>query len=81
MTPLVAMKFKILPDILDEPFSVITPVGDSVVVNRVYKGCTISLPNRFTLVDLIELDILDFDVILGMNWLHACFASIDLRQG
>ena len=22
---------------------------------------------------------LDFDVILGMNWLHACFASIDCR--
>ncbi|KAH0709388.1 hypothetical protein KY284_010815 [Solanum tuberosum] len=26
-----------------------------------------------------ELDMLDFDVILGMDWLHACFASIDCR--
>ena len=46
---------------------------------RVYKGCPISLPNRVTLVDLIEIDMLDFDVILGMDWLHACFASIDCR--
>ena len=23
---------------------------------------------------------LDFDVILGMDWLHACFASIDCRN-
>ena len=67
VTPLVAMKFDILPDILDEIFSVSTPVGDSVVAKRVYKGCPISLPNRVTLVDLIELDMLDFYIILGMD--------------
>ena len=31
------------------------------------------------MVDLVKLDMLDFDVILGMDWLHACFASIDCR--
>ena len=60
LTPLVAMKYDILPDILDEPFSVFIPVGDSVVVNRVYKGCLIFWPSRFTLVDLIGLYMLDF---------------------
>ena len=39
------MKFEILPDMLDNPFLVSIPVGDSVVVNRVYKGSPISLPN------------------------------------
>ena len=33
------------------------------MVDRVYKGCPISLQNRVTLVDLIELDMLDFYVI------------------
>ncbi|MGP4950540.1 hypothetical protein [Bacillus sp. MHSD17] len=28
-------------------------------------------------VDRVELDMLDFDFLLGMDWLHACFASID----
>ena len=28
---------------------------------------------------MVELDMLDFDVILGMDWLHDCFASIDCR--
>ena len=28
---------------------------------------------------LVELDMVDFDVILGMDWLHACYASIDCR--
>lgn len=30
-------------------------------------------------MDLVELYMLDFDVILGMDWLHACYASIDCR--
>ena len=37
------------------------------------------LPNRVSYVDLEELDMLDFDIILGMDWLRACFASIDCR--
>ena len=36
-------------------------------------------PNRVTNVELVEHDMFDFDVISGMNWLHACFASIDCR--
>ena len=37
------------------------------------------LPNRVTYLKLVEHDMLDFDIILGMNWLHACFASIYCR--
>ena len=28
------------------------------------------------MAELVELDMVDFDVILGMNWLYACYASI-----
>ena len=56
-----------------------TPVGESVVAKRVYRNCPIMLPNIVFYVDLVELDMLDFDIILGMDWLHACFASIDCR--
>ena len=31
------------------------------------------------MVDLVELDMVDFDVILGMDWLHACYASVNYR--
>lgn len=30
-----------------------------------------------TLMDLIELDMLDIDVILGMDWLYSCYTSLD----
>ena len=31
------------------------------------------------MADLVELDMVDFDVILGMDWFHASYASIDCR--
>ena len=58
-----ATKFGMIPDVLEETFTVSTSVGDFVVAKRVYRSYPISLPNRFTLVDLIEIDMLDFDVI------------------
>ena len=30
-------------------------------------------------MDFVELDMVDFEIILGMDWLHVCFASIDCR--
>ena len=56
-----------------------TPAGESVFAKRVYRNCPIMLPNRVPYVYLVELDMLDFYVILGTDWLHACFASIDCR--
>ena len=35
------------------------------------------LPNRVTYVKLVELDMLDLDGILGMDWLHVYFCSKD----
>uniref|UniRef100_M1DHG6 Gag-pol polyprotein n=1 Tax=Solanum tuberosum TaxID=4113 RepID=M1DHG6_SOLTU len=77
VTPYLAMRFYVLPDVLFHPFSVSNHVGDSIVAKRVYRKCLVSLSHRVTLVDLVELDLLDFDVILGMDWLHSCYASID----
>ena len=54
-------------------------MGDSAVSERVYRSYPILFPSRVTLVDLVELDMLYFDVILGIDWLHDCFASIDCR--
>ena len=55
-------------------------MGESVFPKRVYRNYPIMLPNRISYVDLVELDMLDFDYILGIAWFHACFASIDCRK-
>ncbi|XP_070054365.1 uncharacterized protein [Nicotiana tomentosiformis] len=31
------------------------------------------------MADLIELGMIDFDVIMGMDWLYSCFAKLDCR--
>ena len=36
--------------------------------------------NRFTNIELVEFFMVDFDVILAMDWLHDYFASIDCRK-
>ncbi|XP_070032785.1 uncharacterized protein [Nicotiana tomentosiformis] len=65
------------PDIITVEVS--TPVGDSIVANHVYRDCTVLINDRPTSVDLVELVMLDFDVIMGMDWLAACYANIDCR--
>ncbi|KAH0672886.1 hypothetical protein KY284_023973 [Solanum tuberosum] len=79
VTPYVAMNFDVFPENLSEPFSVCTPVGESILAERVYCDCTISVNHKSTMVDLVELDMVDFDVILGMDRLYACYVSIDCR--
>ncbi|XP_070010121.1 uncharacterized protein [Nicotiana sylvestris] len=79
VTPLVASKFEIKPELV-KPFEVFTPVGDSVIAKQVYRGCIIVVHGRPTVADLIELDLVEFDVIMGMNWLASCHANVDCRS-
>ncbi|WMV45522.1 hypothetical protein MTR67_038907 [Solanum verrucosum] len=79
VTPYVAMNFDVLPKKLIEPFSVATPTSKSIQVERVYRDCTISINHKSTMADLVELDMVAFDIILGMDWLHACYALGDCR--
>lgn len=66
-TQYVAMRFDVLPNVLLDPFIVSTPVGDSNVAKRVHRKDPISLSYRIDLFDLVEHDMLDFDVIQGMH--------------
>ncbi|KAH0722658.1 hypothetical protein KY290_005316 [Solanum tuberosum] len=71
--------FDVLPEQLLEPFSVSTHIGEYILAERVYRDCPVSVKQKSTMADLIELDMEDFDVILGMDWHHACYASVDCR--
>ncbi|XP_019241962.1 PREDICTED: uncharacterized protein LOC109222001, partial [Nicotiana attenuata] len=35
--------------------------------------------NGHTSTDLVELEMMDFDSIMGMDWLAACYATVDCR--
>ncbi|XP_070031330.1 uncharacterized protein [Nicotiana tomentosiformis] len=46
-----------------------TPVGDAIIVDRVYHSCVVTVASLETRVDLLLLDMVDFDIILCMDWL------------
>ena len=64
---MVARMCDVLTDVLIESFLVCITMGDSFVSKRVYGKCLVMLPNKVTLVDLVELDIFGFEIILGIN--------------
>ncbi|XP_070025986.1 uncharacterized protein [Nicotiana sylvestris] len=78
VTPFIASSCGVEPEQLHEPFSVSTPIGDSITATRVYRNCVV-MCGRATTTDLIELEMVDFDVIMGMDWLYSCFAKLDCR--
>nr|XP_033517133.1 uncharacterized protein LOC117281403 [Nicotiana tomentosiformis] len=77
--PYFSINLGLEPEQLSEPFLVSTLVGESVKVTRVYKGCIVSVQGRSIKADLIELEMADFDVIMGMDWLSSCYAILDFR--
>ncbi|XP_070041079.1 uncharacterized protein [Nicotiana tomentosiformis] len=78
VTLLVASKCRIKPKLV-KPFALSTPVGDSVIAKRVYKGCIIVVHTRSIVAGVIKLDMVEFDVIMGMDWLASCHANVDCR--
>ncbi|XP_069155812.1 uncharacterized protein [Solanum lycopersicum] len=80
VTPLLALTFEILPEVLHDPIVVSTPLGENVRTERVYKNCPIVVSGKAMCANLIELPMHDFDIILGMDWLHSHYACLDCRS-
>nr|XP_016491575.1 PREDICTED: uncharacterized protein LOC107811203 [Nicotiana tabacum] len=78
VTPYIAKKFGIEPEKLCEPFEVSTPIGELVITRCIYRGCPVKVHHRLTVADLVELE-LDFDVIMGMDWLESCYSTVGCR--
>ena len=53
------------------------PTGDSLIAYRVYMGCRVIIEAHEFMANLVLLDIQDFDVILGMDWLSRHYATMD----
>ncbi|KAL0543907.1 hypothetical protein IC582_019012 [Cucumis melo] len=62
---------------LHHVFSISTPSGECMLSKEKVKACQIEIAGHVIEVTLLVLGMLDFDVILGMDWLAANHASID----
>ena len=62
---------------MDFDLIVATPMRDSIVTSKMLRGCLVMIGYKEMLVDLVLLDLQDFNVILRMDWLASYHASID----
>ncbi|KAA0033251.1 pol protein [Cucumis melo var. makuwa] len=65
---------------LHHVLSVSTPSGECMLSKEKVKACQIEIAGHVIEVTLLVLDMLDFDVILGMDWLAANHANIDCSR-
>ncbi|KAI5339250.1 hypothetical protein L3X38_018522 [Prunus dulcis] len=48
-----------------------------VITDRVFRNCFVQVDDAWLEADLIPLDLVDLDIILGMDWLEKHHASVD----
>ncbi|KAA0044257.1 Gag protease polyprotein-like protein [Cucumis melo var. makuwa] len=65
---------------LSEGFAIYTPVGDVLLVNEVLRNCEVLVEGISLLVDLLPLELQRLDVILGMDFLFAHYASMNCHR-
>ncbi|XP_070054943.1 uncharacterized protein [Nicotiana tomentosiformis] len=71
------ISFYVPRESLGVPIYVSMPVGNSVVVDQVYLSCIVTFCGYETKENLLMLDMTDFEVILGMDWLSLYHAILD----
>jgi len=62
---------------IENRFIISTSLSETVNVDHMYKGVQINIGGCELKVDLLPLELHDFDVILGMDWLSMNKAQMD----
>ena len=56
-----------------------TPLSDELKTDIFFPSCPVLVECRELLADLVLLDVINFEVILGMDGLAQHYASLDCR--
>ena len=65
---------------LEEPLYVSSPIGIRARIGMICRGCELEISGTLLTVDLRIMDMSEFDVILGMDWLIAYRVVIDCER-
>ena len=65
---------------LEEPLYVSSPLGIRARIGMICRGCGLEISGTLLTVDLRIIDMSEFDVILGMDWLTAYRVVIDCER-
>ncbi|GJV36238.1 putative reverse transcriptase domain-containing protein [Tanacetum coccineum] len=73
----IAIHPKVPSTLLDHALSIFTPMGNIVVISHELRNCLLSVGDNIRSVNLLPLEMSDFNIILGMEWLTEHRATID----
>ena len=62
------------------PLSVATPLSDELETYIFFPSYHALVEGKELLADIVLLDVMDFNMILGMGWLAQHYASLDCRE-
>ena len=65
---------------LEEPLYVSSPLGIRARIGMICRGCELEISGTLLTVDLRIMDMSEFDVILGMDWLTTYKVVIDCER-
>ncbi|XP_076887175.1 uncharacterized protein LOC143537251 [Bidens hawaiensis] len=80
VSQLFAKHLKVVPSLLDTALVITTPMGETTIISHVYLNCPLVVGNVVGKTDLLPMQMGDFDVILGMDWLTMHRATIDCQR-
>ena len=64
-------------EVMDGALCVASPLGGEMVVGHVCRSCVVRVVGHELTTDLLVLDMVGYDIILGMDWLVAHHAMVD----
>ena len=65
---------------LEEPLYVSSPLGIRARIRMISRGCELEISGTLLTVDLRIMNMLEFDVILGMDWLTVYRVVVDCEH-
>ena len=65
---------------LEEPLYVSSPLGIKARIGMICRGCELEISRTLLIVDLRIMDMSEFDIILGMDWLRAYRVVINCER-
>ncbi|GJY28838.1 putative reverse transcriptase domain-containing protein [Tanacetum coccineum] len=71
---------KVPSTLLDYALSISTPMKNNVVIGHVYRDCSLRFDDKIRYANFLPLEMSDFDIILGMDWLSKHRATIDCHS-
>ena len=80
ITASVVIELGLEVETLEEPLYVSSSLGIRARIGMIYRGCELEISGTLLTVDLRIMDMSEFDVILGMDWLIAYRVVIDCER-